>query len=177
MTTRITRNKTLEVKIDNIANAVSRKVLVEAGEAVAARARAKLKQSGKSVTGSAEKKIHVTSAFRQGEGWIVRVGGGPPLKFIVSGRRKGARQPPVEPIKKWMELRGIQPREIKRDRQGRFGNKDKALTSLAWAISKAISRDGIPPFPFLQDAYKEMKSEIRRIIREGIKRELRSGHR
>lgn len=174
MTTRITRNKTLEVKIGNIANAVSRKVLIEAGEALAEKARQRLRKSGKSVTGTTEKKIHVTSAFRQGEGWIVRVGGGPPIKYIIRGRRKGARQPPVEPIKKWMERRGIVPRERGRNRRGQFIDKDKALTNLAWLISRAISRDGIPPFPFLQDAYKETKTEIRRIIREGIKRELRT---
>lgn len=54
------------------------------------------------------------------------------LTFIESGRRKGAKMPPVEPIVKWARKHGI-----------------STDNSTIFLIRRAISRDGIKPRPFM----------------------------
>ena len=61
------------------------------------------------------------------------------LVFIESGRRAGAKFPPVEPIVKWARKRGI-PTD----------------NSTIFLIRRAISRDGIKPSPFLAYIFEEM---------------------
>lgn len=61
------------------------------------------------------------------------------LTYIESGRRKGAKMPPVEPIVRWARSRGI-PTD----------------NSTIWAIRKAISRDGIEKRPFMDKVFAEI---------------------
>lgn len=58
------------------------------------------------------------------------------LKFIESGRRKGAKMPPVEPIVKWAKKHGI-PTD----------------NGTIYLIRRAISRDGIAPRPFMDKVF------------------------
>lgn len=64
------------------------------------------------------------------------------LTFIESGRRKGAKFPPVEPIVKWARSRGI-PTD----------------NSTIFLIRRAISRDGIKPRPFMAHVMEEIDRE------------------
>lgn len=61
------------------------------------------------------------------------------LVFIESGRRAGAKFPPVEPIVRWARQRGI-PTD----------------NSTIYLIRRAISRDGIKPRPFLAYIFDEL---------------------
>ena len=61
------------------------------------------------------------------------------LTFIESGRRKGAKFPPVEPIVKWARKRGI-PTD----------------NSTIFLIRRAISRDGIAPRPFMDKVFEDI---------------------
>jgi len=61
------------------------------------------------------------------------------LVFIESGRRAGAKFPPVEPIVRWAKKRGI-PTD----------------NSTIFLIRRAISRDGISPRPFMSYIFEEM---------------------
>ena len=61
------------------------------------------------------------------------------LTFIESGRRKGAKFPPVEPIVRWARKRGI-PTD----------------NSTIYLIRRAISRDGIKPRPFMAFVFEEI---------------------
>lgn len=61
------------------------------------------------------------------------------LVFIESGRRAGAKFPPVEPIVRWARQRGI-PTD----------------NSTIYLIRRAISRDGIKPRPFLSYIFDEL---------------------
>lgn len=61
------------------------------------------------------------------------------LVFIESGRRKGAKFPPVEPIVRWARKRGI-PTD----------------NNTIYLIRRAISRDGISPRPFMVYIFEEM---------------------
>ena len=61
------------------------------------------------------------------------------LKFIESGRRKGADMPPVEPIVKWAKKHGI-PTD----------------NGTIYLIRRAISRDGIAPRPFMDKVFADI---------------------
>lgn len=61
------------------------------------------------------------------------------LKFIESGRRKGADMPPVEPIIKWAKKHGI-PTD----------------NGTIYLIRRAISRDGIAPRPFMDKVFEDI---------------------
>ena len=64
------------------------------------------------------------------------------IQFIESGRRKGAKFPPVEPIVRWARSRGI-PTD----------------NSTIFLIRRAISRDGIKPRPFMAHVLEEIDRE------------------
>ena len=82
------------------------------------------------------------------------------LTFIESGRRKGAKMPPVEPIVRWARSRGI-PTD----------------NSTIYLIRRAISRDGIAPRPFMatvmeqidlnmENLYDKIFDEITKLIND-----------
>jgi hypothetical protein len=64
------------------------------------------------------------------------------LVFIESGRRKGAKFPPVAPIVAWARKKGI-PTD----------------NSTIFLIRRAISRDGIKPRPLMQYVFEEIDRE------------------
>ena len=64
------------------------------------------------------------------------------ITFIESGRRKGAKFPPVEPIVRWARSKGI-PTD----------------NSTIYLIRRAISRDGIKPRPIMQYVFEEIDRE------------------
>ena len=64
------------------------------------------------------------------------------LVFIESGRRKGAKMPPVEPIIRWAKSKGI-PTD----------------NSTIYLIRRAISRDGIKARPFMAHVMEELDRE------------------
>ena len=64
------------------------------------------------------------------------------LVYIESGRRKGAKMPPVEPIVRWCKQKGI-PTD----------------NSTIYLIRRAISRDGIKARPFMAHVMEEMDRE------------------
>ena len=64
------------------------------------------------------------------------------IQYIESGRRKGAKMPPVEPIVKWAKRHGI-----------------PSDNGTIWAIRKAISRDGIRPRPIFEHVMEELDNK------------------
>ena len=64
------------------------------------------------------------------------------LQYIESGRRQGAKMPPIKPIEDWARKHGI-PTDNK----------------TIWAIRMAISRDGIAPRPFMAHVMEEMDDD------------------
>lgn len=65
------------------------------------------------------------------------------IQFIESGRRKGAKFPPVAPIVKWCRKNGI-PTD----------------NSTIFLIRRAISRDGIPARTIMENVYIIMDNEM-----------------
>ncbi len=64
------------------------------------------------------------------------------ITFIESGRRKGAKMPPVEPIVRWAKKHGI-PTD----------------NSTIYLIRRAISRDGIQARPVMATVFDELDNE------------------
>lgn len=62
------------------------------------------------------------------------------IEFIESGRRKGAKMPPVEAIESWYRQK--------------FGETPDNNT--LWAIRKAIARDGIEARPIMARVFDEL---------------------
>lgn len=90
------------------------------------------------------------------------------LQWIDAGRHPGT-QPPVDSILQWIQARAIAPNvkentrrnilgkfskgfKLGRGKSGRFTSILEAQTSLAWAIAKAIKKNGIKPVPILKNA-------------------------
>jgi hypothetical protein len=92
----------------------------------------------------------------------------PEGKWVQQGRRKGARQPPTNPIETWIREKGLKGRDPKTGRY--ISNK-----SLAFLIARGISRDGIKPLPFMKmaitDSINKLKNTLgKKILSTEIKR-------
>lgn len=61
------------------------------------------------------------------------------IQYIESGRRKGAKFPPVEPIVRWCKEKGI-----------------PSDNSTIFLIRRAIARDGIAPRPIMAKVFDEL---------------------
>lgn len=73
------------------------------------------------------------------------------ITYIESGRRKGAKMPPVEPIIQWCRRKGI-PTD----------------NSTVFLIRRAISRDGIKPRPFMDSVMDDMNEQMQQIFFDRI---------
>ena len=86
--------------------------------------------------------------------------------FVEEGRRgkkdvfgigkKDNRAAPVKKIRKWVDVRGLQPR----DEKGRFLKKTKTrMNSLAYLINRKIKWFGIAPSGFMEKAFTQTLKE------------------
>ena len=86
-------------------------------------------------------------------------------EYVESGRKPGARMPPLGPILQWAKVKGMKGRDKK---TGRFIT-DK---SLAWAIATAIKRDGIPAYPFFDMALAQATEQLYPELENAIVKDL-----
>jgi hypothetical protein len=75
----------------------------------------------------------------------------PYLDNVDSGRRRGAKPPPVGPIIEWMKVRGIKGRNRK---TGKFITQRSA----AFAIARGIGKNGIKPTNVIKKSLRKLKS-------------------
>lgn len=73
------------------------------------------------------------------------------IQYIESGRRKGAKFPPVNPIIRWCRKHNI-PTD----------------NSTVFLIRRAISRDGIRPRPIMKSVFEDMDSQMKEIYLDRI---------
>lgn len=85
------------------------------------------------------------------------------LKYIEDGRRPGAKQPPLTPIIKWIEVKKL---PIPKNKKG-----IPKIESTAFAIAKSISVKGIKATPISQPALDETNKEFM----NGLKKEVLKG--
>ena len=85
--------------------------------------------------------------------------------FVESGRRKGARFPPMTKIKQWIQVKGLAQW---RNKKGRFISRD----SQAFLIARGISKNGIKPFPFFTDPFDEAMKSYEYVLEEAIVQDI-----
>lgn len=73
------------------------------------------------------------------------------IQYIESGRRKGAKFPPVEPIVRWCKKNNI-PTD----------------NSTVFLIRRAISRDGIPARPIFRYVWEHMDENMDKVYFDNI---------
>lgn len=88
---------------------------------------------------------------------------------IEFGRRKGARQPPVEPIIEWMKVKGIRLR----DKDGGFIKSTEAKRrQVAWAISRSIGENGIEGINYYNEAIRDVLEKRGKEFLDAIGKEI-----
>ena len=80
---------------------------------------------------------------------------------LESGRRKGAKPPPIAVIEKWAKQKGI---EQFRDKKGKYISSK----SRAYIISRAIGRKGIKPLAWFSDPFERALAKFPSIMEEAI---------
>lgn len=74
-------------------------------------------------------------------------------RFVDEGRRPGGRMPPIEAILRWMRFKGVPVRNLAQNRrssvQRRNTNPEAARRQAAFAIARAIQRNGVRAVPFV----------------------------
>lgn len=91
------------------------------------------------------------------------------IRFVAEGRRKGAKMPPIEPILEWIR---IKPIRLKNKGGGFAKQTPQALRSAAFNIARSISKKGIQPFPFYDEAIKNVMEKRGKEYEEAIKKEI-----
>ena len=98
------------------------------------------------------------------------------------------KMPPIEPIMKWMKVKGVRlrkvvvrngvkvntfvPRYSTITRGKRKGQKVDNAVSAAFAIAKGVQRDGIIPVPFFDKAVGHVMEREREAIEKAIEKEI-----
>jgi hypothetical protein len=99
------------------------------------------------------------------------------IHYGVNGTKKkwgsqfsyGSKQPPIEPIIKWMRLKGIKVRKV----GGAFAKQTpKAVRGLAFGISKKIKENGIAPLPYYNLAISNVLKTQSALIAKAIKKDV-----
>lgn len=68
--------------------------------------------------------------------------------YVENGRRAGSRFPPLDDIRHWVQIKPVPPVE---DYTGRIPTEDQ----LVYLIGRKIQRDGIDPYPFMEQSIDE----------------------
>lgn len=91
------------------------------------------------------------------------------IRFVIEGRRKGAKMPPPQAIDKWMRQKPIRLRE-----KGKGFVKDtpQARRQAAFLIARGISKNGIEPFPFYANAIESVLDKRGKDIEKAIIKQI-----
>jgi hypothetical protein len=84
------------------------------------------------------------------------------FKYIESGRRKGAKQPPINAILKWIKQKNILPKI------------DKKLKpkQLAFVIARSISKNGIKALPILNKSISKINKSYKFLLIEALHKDV-----
>ena len=87
--------------------------------------------------------------------------------FVESGRRQGAKFPPISKMKQWIQIKGLAQW---RNKKGRFISRD----SQAFLIARGISKNGIKPFPFFSEPLYEALNSYEYILEEALVQDIQN---
>ena len=136
---------------------VSYNTLVEWASNVTAQAKANILRKNKVATGNLYKSI-TFDVLPDGTVNFYYDDAG---DFVESGRRKGARFPPMSKMKQWIQVKGLGQW---RNKKGRFISRD----AQAFLIARGISKNGIKPFPFFSDPLEQAMATYAYTIEEAM---------
>lgn len=109
------------------------------------------------------------SISNEGIDWVVTIHLEDYWKYIEDGRRPGAKMPPVEAIKKWIEYKKILPRPI----QLKSGKTVIPSTQqLAFVIARSIGKNGIEARPIARETVDQLNNEFVSILKSSIQRDI-----
>lgn len=109
------------------------------------------------------------SISNEGIDWVVTIHLEDYWKYIENGRRPGAKMPPVEAIKKWIEYKKILPRPI----QLKSGKTVIPSTQqLAFVIARSIGKNGIEARPIARETVDQLNNEFVSILKSSIQRDI-----
>ena len=80
-------------------------------------------------------------------------------KFVISGRKVGAKGVPIDALVRWIE-------------QKNFSTGVKSTRGLAFAIQKNIKEKGIEPNDFIETVFQRFEGQIDRDINNAIEQAL-----
>lgn len=97
-------------------------------------------------------------------------------KWVDEGRKKGSKQPPIEPILKFIANRGLTPKPLKTKSKKPL-NRQEQYRSLAFIIARSIKRKGIKPTHFASEVMNgsllnNFKKDITIAVGRNIKIEI-----
>lgn len=98
-------------------------------------------------------------------GWVISVSLENYWKYIESGRRAGAKFPPLDAIEKWIVRKQIIPHSMTL-KSGK--TVIPSVKQLSFLIARKISRDGIRPRPLFKQSFESAKREFLHIIEEAV---------
>ena len=146
---------------ENIIGQVGYNTLVEWASNVTAQAKANILKKNKVATGNLYESI-TFDVLPDGTVDFYYDDAG---DFVESGRRKGARFPPMSKMKQWIKIKGLAQW---RNKKGRFISRD----AQAFLIARGISKNGIKPFPFFTDPFDEAMKSYEYILEEALVQEI-----
>jgi hypothetical protein len=85
--------------------------------------------------------------------------------YIEAGRKPGSKPPPIAVVRKWISMRGIQPKE------------GMTKEGLPYAIQRGIAKNGIKRYPILpkiKQDLKEWEDEIKDAFKKDIELMLKT---
>lgn len=86
-------------------------------------------------------------------------------KYIESGRRAGAKMPPISAIEEWIKVKPVLPYPMS-------NGKLPTTRQLAYLIARSISRNGIPPKPIFQMSIEEATDAFYERIEKAVREDL-----
>lgn len=85
-------------------------------------------------------------------------------KYIENGRKAG-KFPPIDKIKRWIEVKPILPRP--------YNGKLPTTAQLAYLISRKIALEGIEPKPILEQTIEDLLSEFYISIENAFEQDIK----
>ena len=146
---------------ENIIGQVGYNTLVEWASNVTAQAKANILKKNKVATGN----LYQSITFDVLPDGTVNFYYDDAGDFVESGRRKGAKFPPMSKMKQWIKVKGLAQW---RNKKGRFISRD----AQAFLIARGISKNGIKAFPFFTDPFDEAMKSYEYVLEEALVEEI-----
>jgi hypothetical protein len=91
------------------------------------------------------------------------------IRFVIEGRRKGAKMPPPDKIEKWLDVKKIR---LQKKGGGFVKSTPQARKSAAVLMARSIGQKGIEPFPFYEYAIESVLEKNEAAINRYIEKKI-----